>query len=253
MTIAALKGRMASGERLVGTFLKTAAVELVEILSRTGLDFIVLDCEHAPVDRARMDRCLAMARALDFPMLVRVPSGAPENILMAMDSGAVGVVVPHMDSAEKARAIAKATRFGHGGRGFAGSTRWAGFASRPMAEILAQSEAETIVIGQIEEPEGVEAIDDICAVDGLDGVFIGPADLSVSYGKSDTNSQELRDAMARVGKAAKAGGKSYITWVPNAAKGHDWAQYGFSMFVMGSEHSWMERAAKEDVKEMKNL
>ena len=251
MGIADLKARMASGERLAATFLKTPSVDLIEILSRSGLDFIILDAEHAPFDRARLDACLAIGRALDFPLLVRVPSGSDENLLMVLDAGAVGVVVPHMDSVEKAKAIVKGSRYGHGGRGYAGSTRFAGFAGRSMADILAQSEAETIVIGQIEEPEGVELIEEMCAVDGLDGVFIGPADLSVCYGKTDTNSQELKDAMKRVGKAAKAGGKTYITWVPNAQKGLEWLEYGFTTFVIGSEHSWMVQGATAAVKEIK--
>ena len=251
MSFADLRGRMLAGERLVGTFLKTPSVDLIEILSRTGLDFICLDAEHAPFDRARLDACLAVGRALDFPLMVRVPSGSDENLLMALDAGAVGVVVPHMDSVEKARAIAKGARFGHGGRGYAGSTRWAGFAGRAMADVIAQSAAETIVIGQIEEPEGVEAIEEICKVDGLDGVFIGPADLSLCYGKTDINSDELKAAMKRVGEAAKAGGKAYITWVPNAAKGHEWREFGFTTFVIGSEHSWMAQGARSDVAAMK--
>lgn len=244
MAIAELRARMLSGARLSATFLKTPSVDLIEILSQTGLDFIILDAEHAPFDRNRLDACLAVGRALDFPLLVRVPTGTPDELLKALDAGAVGVVVPHMDGVEKARSIAKASRFGHGGRGYAGSTRWAGFASRPMAEILAQSEAETIVIGQIEEPEGVEAIDEIVEVAGLDGVFIGPADLSVCYGKTDINSQELKDAMRRVGDAAKRGGKAYMTWVPDAAKAAEWLPFGFTTFVVGSEHAWMAAGAR---------
>lgn len=251
MGFADLRGRMLAGERLVGTFLKTPSVDLLEILSRTGLDFICLDAEHAPFDRARMDACMAVGRALDFPLLVRVPSGSDENLLMALDAGAVGVVVPHMNTVEKARAIAKGSRFGHGGRGYAGSTRWAGFAGRSMAEVVAQSAAETIVIGQIEEPEAVDAIEDICAVDGLDGVFIGPADLSLCYGHTDINNPDLQAAMARVGAAAKAQGKAFVTWVPNAAKGHEWRVHGFTTFVIGSEQSWMAQGAKNDVTEMK--
>lgn len=252
MGCADLKQRMVGGERLIGTFLKTPTVELVELLSGSGLDFVVLDAEHSPFDRMRMDACLAIGRALDFPLLVRVPAGTPEAILMALDSGAVGVVVPHVDSVEKAEAVAKASRFGKGGRGYAGSTRWAGFATRGMPEVLQQSLDETIVIAQIEEPEGVDAIDGIAGCPGVDGVFIGPADLSVALGKTDLKSPELAQALATVGKAARAAGAAYITWVPGAAVASDWDKYGFTSYVVGSEHSFMLQGVKAALSELKS-
>src|SRR5690606_22818818 len=98
----------------------------VEVLAMSGLDFICIDAEHAPQDRRATDACLTVARALGLPALVRVPEGTPAQILTALDSGAVGVVVPHVFNVERATIAARAAHFGHGGRGFAGSTRWAG-------------------------------------------------------------------------------------------------------------------------------
>lgn len=132
-----LRSRVLARETLASTFVKTAEVTVVEVLATSGLDFIVLDAEHAGFDRGRLDACLAVARALDFPAMVRISSGSEENILMALDGGAVGVVVPHVDSVEKAQRIAKAAHFGRGGRGFAGSTRWADFTMQPMDAVLA--------------------------------------------------------------------------------------------------------------------
>lgn len=250
MGFATLRARMQSGEQLLGTFIKTPSVEIIELLAKSGLDYGCLDAEHSPFDRMRMDACLAIARALDFPMLVRVPSGEASDILKAMDAGAVGIVVPHVDSAAKARAIAKAARFGRGGRGFAGSTRWAGYATRSMADILEQSRAETIVIAQIEEPEGVEDIAGIAGTDGIDGVFIGPADLSVAYGATSLDNDDLKAAMTTVGDVARAAGVTYVTWVPNAEVAKAWQSYGFTMFVMGSEQAWMLAGARAAVAEM---
>ncbi len=145
-----LKSRMLAGERLSGTFIRMPDISLLEVIAQTDLDFVVLDAEHAPFGRAERDRCLAMAMALDLPALVRVPG--QDEILSALDDGALGVVVPHVDSAEKAAAIARAAHYGKGGRGYAGSTRWAGMTTRPMSEVL-DMDANTIVIAQIEEPE----------------------------------------------------------------------------------------------------
>ena len=159
--------------------------------------------------------------------------------------GAVGVVVPHVDSEHKAADIARAARFGHGGRGYAGSTRWAGYATRTMPELLARSQEETVVIAQIEEPEGVEAAEAIASVHGIDGVFLGPADLSVGYGKTNQDSPELMSALERVGHAAQAAGKAYMTFIPNAEKAAEWRHFGLTMFFIGSEHSWMLAKANE--------
>jgi len=239
-----LRARILRRDMLCGTFVKTPAIELVEILAMSGLDFICIDGEHSPFDRARMDACLAIARALDFPCLVRLPEGTPAQILMALDSGATGVVIPHCYSVEKARAVAKAARFGHGGRGYAGSTRWAGFATKKMTDVMAMND-ETVVLGQIEEPEGVEAVEGIAAVDGIDGVFVGPADLAVCYGKTDIDDPTVRDAMGRVGAAARAGGKSAVTFAPDATTLGDLTALGINMMFFASEHSWVLQGARK--------
>lgn len=253
MKTATFRKRMLEGERLTGTFLKTPSYDLVEVLAGTGLDFICLDAEHSAFDRRSMDACLALSRALDFPTLVRVGSGSAENILQALDSGAVGVVVPHVTGAKRAAEVAKAAHFGHGGRGFAGATRWAGLGRNAMPDVLAQSLAETLVLAQIEEPEGVEDIAGIAATDGIDGLFIGPADLSVSFGKSDTESPELHAAYKRVGEAAREAGKAFVTWAPTVEKAADWQPYGISVFFIGSEHSWIAQGARATVAGIREL
>ncbi|WP_235962619.1 HpcH/HpaI aldolase family protein [Jannaschia marina] len=239
-----LRKRMLDGERLVGTFMKTPSHVALEILILSGLDFVCLDAEHAPFDRAALDACLAVARARDFPVLVRIGDGAPARILDVMDMGATGIVVPHVDSVEKARAIAAAARFGHGGRGYAGSTRWAGYTSGTMPDLLERSRAETIVLAQIEEPEGVEAAEGIAGVAGIDGLFTGPADLSVAYGHESLDNADLKAAMETVGAACRAAGKAYVTWVPDAATAAAWRTHGFSVFVVSSEHGWILQGAR---------
>lgn len=238
------RSRMLAGEMLCGTFVKTPAHEVVEVLAKSGLDFITLDAEHSPFDRGRLDACLAIARALDFPTLVRVPTGSADEILKVLDSGALGVIVPHVDCVEKATDIARWSRFGHGGRGYAGSTRWAGFATRGMEEILEQSATETVVIAQIEEPEGVEAASDIAGVPGIDGLFVGPADLSVCLGTTDPGSAPVRQAMRHVGKSAKAHEKAFMTFAPDATSASDLKALGISMFFIASEHGFMLNSAR---------
>ena len=247
MSIASFRATVAGNAPLAGTFMKTPAVDMLEVLMLAGLDFVCIDCEHAPFDTATLSACLAVARAADYPVLVRVPSARAEHVGQALDLGACGIVVPHVTDAAAAAALARAARFGHGGRGFAGSTRWAGYATRPMAEILAQSRAETVVIAQIEDPEAVEAVDAIAATDGIDALFLGPADLSVAYGKTDQDSPELHAAMARVGAAARAAGKACMTFVPDAARAAALRHHGFGAFFIASEHAWILQGARAQV------
>lgn len=235
---------MRRGDMLAGTFMKTPSHVVMEILILAGLDFVCIDAEHGPFDRAAMDACLAVARARDFPVLVRIGDDAPSRILDVLDLGATGIVVPHVDGVEKARAIARAARFGHGGRGYAGSTRWAGYTTEAMPALLARSGSETIVLVQIEEPEGVEAADAIAALEGIDGLFTGPADLSVAYGHDSVDNDDLRVAMARVGRACAAHGKTFVTFVPDVDVARAWQTHGFRMFFVASEHTWMLQGAR---------
>ena len=253
MTMSNFRQRMLSGEILAGTFVKTAVYKMVEVLAMSGLDFICLDGEHAPFDRARLDACLAVARALDFPVLVRVGSGTPENILQALDSGATGIVVPHVDSVEKAQEMARLSRFGHGGRGYAGSTRWAGFATRAMPDLLEKSQQETCVIVQIEEPEGVEDSAAIAAVDGVDGLFIGPADLTVAHGAGPAAAEQLAKDVATVGAACKENGKAYMSFVPTPEAAKPWKDHGMTVFFLASEQAWMLQGARAAAKGIHDL
>ena len=240
---------MLSGDLLAGTFLKTPHHVMIEVLAQSELDFLCLDAEHAPFDRSSLDACVAVANSMDFPVLIRVGDNSRREILQALDYGAVGIVAPHIDTVEKANDLARAARFGLNGRGYAGSSRWAGYATQKMSDLLQKSKEETVVIAQIEEPRGVREAGSIAAVDGIDGVFVGPADLSVGYGKTHQNSQELKDALKHVSNVAHNNHKAAMSFVPDAQKAKDWHEsYGLTVFFIASEHSWLRNGANQEAK-----
>ena len=244
--IGSFKSRVVSRELMVGTFLKTPHYVMIEVFAQSGFDFLCLDAEHAPFDRRAIDECMAVSRALDFPVLVRVGDTSHREILSAIDCGAVGIVAPHIETLSQAEELAKAARFGLGGRGYAGSTRWAGYATKKMPDLLAQSQDETVVIAQIEEPAAVEIADLIARIEGIDGLFAGPADLSVGMGYKNQDSNELTAALKKVGVAAKENGKGYASFIGDADQAKSWAEYyGVNMFFVGSEHSFMRNKANE--------
>lgn len=176
-----LRERLVAGESLFATFVKTTSHQTVEVLAATGLDTLVLDAEHAPFGPESLDRSLLAARACSLPVLVRVPYPRGAAIQQALDMGAAGVMVPHVDSAAIALEVVRAARYG-GTRGYSASPRAGGYGQRGMAEHLRLSDAHTAVLVQIESGEAVAQVREIAAVPGVDCLFIGPADLAVSIG-----------------------------------------------------------------------
>ncbi len=235
--------RLLSGERLIGTFVKTPSPIVVEVLSLTGLNCLCIDAEHAPFDRLAIDGALALARAAQMPALVRIPTASAEHILNALDCGATGVVAPHIRGAAEAAAFAKACRYGAGGRGYAGSSRAASYTTGSMADHLAYSAAQTVVIAQIEDPEAVEDIEAIAAVDGIDALFIGRVDLTVAYGADSQDDPQVIAAMERICSAGARHGRCVGMFLARPGDVTLWAERGASLFLLGSDHSFLLQGA----------
>lgn len=238
-----LKKRLAAGEPLLGTFLKTPTPMLVEVLATVGLDLLCLDAEHAPFDRRDIDACVFAARASALPVIVRTPTAAAEHILNALDCGADGILLPHVRSPEEAaRAVAAAT-YRPGGRGYAGSTRSARYGLAPMAEHRAASAARTVVIAQIEDVEAVDAIDRIAATEGLDALFVGRIDLTVALGASSPDAPEVVAAVNHVIEVGQKAGIAVGMFVPRNADVASWRAKGATFFLQGSDHSFLRAGA----------
>lgn len=223
-------------EILLGTFVKTPHPHIIEVLALADLSFIVLDAEHAPFDRSSLDTCIMAARANELACIVRVQDTAPSSILNALDCGATGVQIPHVCTAEQAEQLARVCHYGEGGRGYAGSSRAAKYATKPMALHLKDSRANTVVIAQIEDPQGVDNVEEIASVDGIDALFIGQVDLTVSYGAKSVNEDIVRDASIKVIQAAKLANKPVGMFLSTADQIKDWKELGVNFFCVGSEH-----------------
>jgi 2-keto-3-deoxy-L-rhamnonate aldolase RhmA len=234
-----LKQRLAAGEALVGTFVNTPSPIIVEVLALTELHCLCLDAEHAPFDRLAIDQCVMAARAGGIDVLVRIPAVTPEHVLNALDCGATGVVAPHIRSAEEARALVAMAQYGHGGRGYAGSSRAAGYTTRPMAAHLAASAARTVVVAQIEDPEAVEAIDDIAAVSGLDALFVGRVDLTVAYGADSQDDPRVVAAVEAICAAGRRHGVPVGMFLARPADIPHWRAQGATFFLLGSDHGFI--------------
>ena len=242
--MSSFKERLRAGEFLLGTFVKTPAVSIVEVLADCGLDCICLDAEHAPFDRAAVDLGVLVARAHVLPVLVRVASDYAHHLLSALDCGADGLLVPHVRNAAEAEAIARACHFGRGGRGYAGSTRAARYGRVTMPEHLAASGARTVVIAQIEDVEAISEAEAIARVPDIDALFIGRIDLTVSLGASSPDDPDVIAAVETVLAAARAAGKPAGMFVPDSSDVPYWRGKGATLFLQSSDHGLMRAGAE---------
>jgi staphyloferrin B biosynthesis citrate synthase len=249
----AFRQRFAKGEQLLGTFIKTPTSHATEILGALGYDFVVIDEEHSPFDRRSIDEVLLAARASATAGIVRVAEPSPANILSVLDSGAVGVLVPHVASSAKAREIVAACRYRGGRRGYSGSPRAAGYGATPMWKHVDASDAATTVIAMIEDVEALDEIDAIAQVDGLDGVFIGRGDLTVALGAASNDAPAVQAAVERVTAAMRAVNKPVCVMVGSKAEASAFKQLGASAFIVSSDQGFMRRAAAQTLNEFTTL
>ena len=179
----ALKQKLRAGGIAVGCFVGYPSAETVEICGLAGYDFVLIDAEHGPITPESAYHMVLAAEASGTTPLVRVWQNAQPVILRYLDSGAAGVMVPQVNSADEAAAVVRAVKYHpHGRRGMAG-VRAAGFGVRQsLPEYIEEANQETMVIVQVENVRAVEALPQILEVPGIDVLFVGPADLSQSMG-----------------------------------------------------------------------
>lgn len=225
----------------IGTFVKTPSPHVIEVIGTCGLDFAVVDAEHAAFDRSTLDIMMLAGLAAKIPLFVRIPEMNAAVVLSCLDLGAAGLLVPHVDSAQQAREVVAMARYRGGIRGYSGGPRAAGYATLLMSETLERGDA-TPIFCQIESPEAVEAAADIAATDGVAGLFVGRADLALAMGLTDSRAPEVLAATQRVLDAAKDAGKWAGIHVANSLEREQFTKQGANWFVIGSDQSLLRGA-----------
>jgi 2-keto-3-deoxy-L-rhamnonate aldolase RhmA len=243
--IGSFRARLQARAPLVGTFLKTPSAAITEVFGLSGIDCLCIDAEHAPFDRAAMDTVLLAARAHDLPSLVRPAHAGAAEILNALDLGATGVLVPHVVSTAAARSAVAACRYGREGRGYAGSTRAAGYSTRAMGDVIEAANATVCVVLQIEDEAALTQIDEIAAVEGVDCLFIGRMDLTVSLGAASPSDPRVVAAVERICEAGARHGCCVGMFTPTTAEALHWRERGATLFLLGSDQQWILQGARD--------
>lgn len=205
-----MKARLARGESVLGVTLQEASIQSVEILGLLGFDYINIDCLHSSLGVEDVARMVLAAELRGLSTIVRVPDDRPDTILRYLDAGAGGIVVAEMDSAERARSLVRAVKFEPEGERSLASVHASDYGlSGPLSKFAQEANRETMAIGIVESRKGIEAIAEILAVPGLDGVIIGTTDLSKALGVTgQADHPAMREAIDTILGAAKASGKA---------------------------------------------
>lgn len=240
---------MLAGDKLVGTFLKTPTSHATEIVAALGFDFVVIDQEHAPFDRTTTDIALMAARGSRIPALVRV--SGPDAILSVLDCGATGVLIPHVASAAYAREVAGVCLYRGGQRGYATSTRAGGYTAVPMWQHIRASDETVTVIAQIEDPEALDQIDAIAAVEGIDSLFIGRGDLTAAFGDETPNPPAVRAAVEKIAAAARKANKPVSVYVGGRPEAEWLRGQGATTFILNSDQGFLRQAAGKGLADMR--
>jgi len=233
-----IKVQLAAGKVPVGTFIfEFSTPGIARIVAEAGADFVVFDMEHTGWSIETIRTLLATSRSTSLVPLVRVPATEYDFIARVLDLGAMGVMVPMVESAEQARAIVAAAKYPPAGRrGAAFGVAHDDYTGGDIVEKIASANREGLLLAQIETVAGLANVEAIAATPGIDVLWIGQFDLSISMGiPGQFTNPELIAAMDRVVAAGKNHGKVAGIMAPDLATGRDLLKQGFRMITYSGD------------------
>lgn len=243
-----LKRRIKNNEQVFGTWITVESPMVAEMMSAQGFDYFVIDTEHAPLDM-RMAQTLMQAMRPDSKTtpIVRVWWNDLVAIKRALDIGAYGVLVPWVNNKKEAEMAVKATRYAPYGLRGCGPRR----ASMFDPNYYETADSEIMVICQIETKEAVSNIEDICSVEGVDVTYIGPADLSASYGHLGNQSHpDVQKAIDKVFDATKDAGLATGIHQASGLTIKERIEKGYNLVTLGNDLIYMRMGVQNHFKEL---
>ncbi len=241
------KAALSAGQMQYGCWAGFADPYPTEVMATAGFDWLVIDGEHAPNDiRSIMAQLQVLEGKPDSHPVVRLPMGEAWLIKQALDIGAQTLLIPLVESAEQARDLVRAVRYppqGIRGSG-AALARASHFAAIP--DYITTANDQLCLLVQVETVKGMEALDDILQVVGVDGVFIGPSDLAADMGyRGDSNQPAVRDAIRDALGRIKASDKAAGILALDHDTAQDYRDWGAQFLAVGIDVVMLARAARE--------
>lgn len=248
-----VKATLEAGGAVMGPILhEVRSVGMIKLLAVAGYDFVFIDTEHGLYDMETVGNLVQMSLACGVCPLVRPSDLQYHLVARALDTGAQGVIIPRVQSADEAALAVSYVKYPPvGRRGAGGEARFA-FEKRGVREGIEELNAETLVIVQIESADGVENVEAIAATPGVDVVLIGPNDLSISLGvPGDYQSETFTNAIDRIAAAAQSAGVAIGTLTMSGEATRSWYERGFRFLLCNSDTNMLAETAARDVAAMR--
>ena len=237
------KARMKSGRLQIGLWCSLCSNIAAEVVADSGFDWLLLDTEHSPNEVPDIVAALQAVQGRPSHPIVRPAWNDTVLIKRFLDIGAQTVIVPYVQNAEEARRAVAATRYPPAGvRGVTGVGRAARFGR--VTDYLKKANDEICVLVQVETRDALAKLDEIAAVEGVDGVFIGPSDLSASFGHIGNPAHpEVQKAIEDAGRRIRASGKGAGILTGNEDEARRYIGWGYNFVAVGTDIVLLTRAA----------
>ncbi len=218
------------------------------IMHQAGMDFLILDYEHGSFDYMGMAGMIMVARLSGIPIMVRLPDNSRKDITKVMDMGADGLLLPMTNSVEEISEVVRYAKYAPvGQRGISTNRGHTFYNPGRMEEYMEQANGDTMIFAQIETGRGVKNMDEILDADGVDGIFIGPNDLSCDLGCLDREGgqEPVLEAIRTAGRRAAKFGKRAGIITEKDIFLEEAEKCGFDLFCCGSEISFWKKAGRD--------
>lgn len=243
-----LRTRLRAGEPVVGNWVSIGHPTVAEIAGSVGADFVTVDTEHAPVDVETVENLVRAVDAADgeSTTIVRVPSSDPVTIKRVLDTGPGGIMVPRVQDAAEAETVVEATRYPPDGIRGTAAGRAADYGQSFDPGFMRAADESIARILQVETEGAVEDARAIADVEGVDALFVGPADLSAAVGTPlDYGHERFREAVETVTAAGEATDTPVGIFVTDPGRIDDWLSLGCTFAIAGFDAKFLVEGARE--------
>ncbi|MFQ3681470.1 HpcH/HpaI aldolase family protein [Roseiflexus sp.] len=242
-----VKQALKSGQPVYGTMLvESPSSAYIMMLAHVGYDFVFIDMEHGVYDLGDVAGMIRVARLAGITPLVRIPDLAYDLVARTLDAGAMGIMLPRVETVEQAQTLVRYMKYPpEGVRGAAAGRGHTDYRSAGPRDLVRHMNEHTLVVLQIERAEAVRCIDDLFAVPGVDAGLIGPFDLTISLGAASVTDPAVEYAIAQVLAAAQRAGVACGIHSSDPHQVALWKQRGMTMLMSGSDTQFFNAGAHQ--------